>query len=517
MPESEKKTPIEPTNISDYLPIIGLAVILGLLFDYFFFKELPGLSFPIYVALVLLSLFFLAKRFHLNLNRSVILLSVPLLFFSAMIAVRSSGLLTFLNLSISFYLLILIAGTALGLKIQNFFIIDYIKPLILVPLDTLDKIFFAISDLAASRSKMKGKTTSQVLRGIILAVPVLLLFLLLLSSADLVFNNYVSKIIDIEISAETISRTILFLFVTAVFTGIFTHIFLRPVSQFKLGGDNRESRRLGLIEGNVLLGSVDVLFLSFILIQIPYLFGGQRNIGVEGVTYAEYARSGFFQLLAVAVISFLLVWLTEKFIFREDAGHALSFKILGGVLIFEVIVIMASAFKRLMLYESAFGFTVLRFYSHAFTIWLAVIFIILLIKILSNIRENRLALSAFISMLFFLGVFNIMNPDAFIARQNIKRFDRTGKLDVRYLGELSDDAGQEFIEVLDLSTKEAPFDKGLFAGNLYRRHQDLLDVADKGHWQSLNLARTRTLKLLNGRASYLKRYSKRAQRDYDDW
>ncbi|HEB12141.1 MAG TPA: DUF4173 domain-containing protein [Actinobacteria bacterium] len=316
--------------------------------------------------------------------------------------------------------------------------------------------------------------------------------------------------IDIEISAETISRTILILFATAVFTGIFTHIFLRPESQIKIGRDKSARRRLGLIEGNVLLGSVDVLFLSFIMIQIPYLFGGKRNIGVEGVTYAEYARSGFFQLLAVAIISFLLVWLTEKFIFREDSGHALSFKILGSVLILEVIVIMASAFKRLMLYESAFGFTVLRFYSHAFTVWLAVIFVLLLIKVLSNIRENRLALSAFISMLLFLGVFNVMNPEAFIARQNIERFNRTGKLDVIYLSELSDDAGGELVEVLNLNTKKSLFNKGAFAARLYKRRQRLLKNERKGHWQSFNLARADTLKTLNERASYLKRYKDHA-------
>ena len=316
-----------------------------------------------------------------------------------------------------------------------------------------------------------------------MAIPVLILFVFLLSSADIIFEQYVDKIFSIQITPETVFRTILILSVTGIFTGVFTYALLLPKNKFSVGRSETTRGRLGIIEGSVFLGSIDLLFLSFILIQVTYLFGGKRNIAIEGATYAEYARSGFFRLLAVSVISFLLIWLTEKYIFQENEGHLLIFKLLSGFLIFEVMVIMASAFKRLQLYENAFGFTSLRFYSHSFVIWLAVVFLFFLIKIVFDKPEKMLGFSTFVSILIFLAALNIMNPDAFIARQNIARFQETKKLDANYLSTLSDDAVSELVKILDIKDKPASFNKERFAGQLWRRRQELLELTKTRGWQ----------------------------------
>src|SRR6185369_16696657 len=68
---------------------------------------------------------------------------------------------------------------------------------------------------------------------------------------------------------------------------------------------------IGIIESLIVLGSVDLLFAAFVLIQFAYFFGGQRNISLEGLTYSDYARRGFFELVAVSVLTLALVLLLE--------------------------------------------------------------------------------------------------------------------------------------------------------------------------------------------------------------
>ncbi|MDP1809033.1 MAG: DUF4173 domain-containing protein [Actinomycetota bacterium] len=496
------KTPPTPADNAPakYLPIFAVSFLLGLAFDYLLYGEAPGLSFPVYIILIGAAFFILAARFKMAPDKSVILLIIPLVFFSAMVFVRASEFLTLLNVGISLLFLILIADLAVGLKLKDYFIVDYIKSCFLVPVNALDKFFLALSNIPAVLGAVKDRDrASQIIRGVLLAVPVLILFILLLSSADLVFHKYASKLIDVQITPESVFRTILVLGATAAFIGTFTYLFIKPERIGAGEPANPDRQSLGLIEGSILLGSVNALFLSFILVQVAYLFGGRRNIAVKGVTYAQYARRGFFELIAVAAISFLLIWLTEKYIFRRGEKHALSFTLLGGALIVQVIVIMISAFKRLALYEGAYGYTVLRFYSHVFIIWLAVVFLLLLVKIFTNEEENFFALRMFTSGLIFLAFLNFFNPDAFIAGQNIARYKETGKLDAWYLSRLSADALPETIKVLDIK------DQGLsrdFAAGSYWQWQNEREWANR--WQSINLSRRYAYPLLSRRATFLK-------------
>ena len=71
----------------------------------------------------------------------------------------------------------------------------------------------------------------------------------------------------------------------------------------------------------------------FVFIQIKYLFGGQASIAAQGFTYAEYARSGFFELLAVAVIAFVLLQATEKYTTKGGNSHTRLFKFFSGLLV----------------------------------------------------------------------------------------------------------------------------------------------------------------------------------------
>jgi len=287
------------------------------------------------------------------------------------------------------------------------------------------------------------------------------------------------------------------LLVSCVFVGAYSYIFnVRK----ELIGDKERRFSIGGIESYILLGSVNLLFLLFISVQITYLFGGQSNISSLGFTYAQYARKGFFELIGVAVISFFLLLGLDKYIKREKGNDLRIFKILSSLLVIEVVVIMISAFTRLLLYEDAYGFTTLRLYSHVFIIFLTIIFALLIYKVLKNGKESNFSLAVFLSVILFLAGMNILNPDAFIAQRNIERFNNGKKIDVYHLTTLSDDALPVTIKMLNVSDESI---KGEFAYYMYWRVQGR---DSSSNWQSFNISRNKAQEIIDSKMGVLEEY-----------
>lgn len=479
------------------IAIVGISAVLGILFDYFFYDKMPpGLAFPIYIILILASLLLLVKNSGEKPNKDALWLILPLLFFSFMVSVRASYFLAFLNIAMSAYILLMIAQTIFHDRIKSFFIRDYLR-IFFLPFLFVPSFLRTISQFTELRGAFKEHPGfRQIIRGMLLALPVLFIFTVLFSSADLVFQKYISDLIKID--QEMILRIVLVIFATFVFIGAFGFIFQKR-EENSLKDRAERKANLGVIETSVLLGLINLLFFVFIAIQFTYFFGGENNIKDLGITYSEYARKGFFELVIVAIISFLIVWAAEKDAVKHGKEHALPFKIFGALLIIQVIFIIISAFKRLWLYEEAYGFTAARLYGHTFVIWLSIAFIMLFYKIFSGQKENSFAFNILVSVMLFLAGLNLMNPDAFIARQNLERFNRTGLLDIWYLRQLSDDAVPETIKIvnLDSSKTKAPesFDwlKKSYARDIYWEADSRLKQKDQ--WQKINLSRLKAKKL----------------------
>lgn len=187
------------------------------------------------------------------------------------------------------------------------------------------------------------------------------------------------------------------------------------------------------------LVALDLLFGAFVVVQIGVLFGGRdRVLETAGLTYAEYAREGFFQLLVVAILTLAVIAAVIRF-GEQGAGGRRWMQALLGALCLLTLVVLASAFVRMNLYQDTFGFTRLRIAVDATIIWLAAVFAAVLVAgaiwKASWLPHAVLGLSA----LALIGL-NLYDPDARIASLNISRFERTGKVDVAYLASLSPDA-----------------------------------------------------------------------------
>jgi len=187
------------------------------------------------------------------------------------------------------------------------------------------------------------------------------------------------------------------------------------------------------------LAGLDLLFLTFVVVQVTVLFGGREHVlQTEGLSFAEYARQGFGQLLAVTVLTLGVVAAAIRVAGRTRIDRALI-RVLLGTLCCLALVVVASALHRMSLYEKEFGFTRLRLAATTIEVFLAAVLVLLLV---AGLRMSRSWLpravvgSAGVTLLGLA----VLNPDAYVAEHNVDRYEQTGRIDVAYLATLSADA-----------------------------------------------------------------------------
>jgi hypothetical protein len=268
-------------------------------------------------------------------------------------------------------------------------------------------------------------------RGVALAIPVVGVFGVALAGADPVFAAW----------RDGAARAMADLPVARAVFGVV--LFVAALGAFGLAA--RGGRRLpevlrtfparlptlGATERLIVLGAVAALFACFLLLQASYLFGNAPAVPGSGVTFAEYARRGFFELSFVAAAcSALLVFLRGN---GARAGDARVIRMLEVVLVAEVALLLASAFRKLLLYEEAYGFTVARLWGKGFMIVLALSLVALAIELRGTFDLHRLVRRQAALGAALLLSLTYWNHEAWITERNIARFEQIGRLDLRYL------------------------------------------------------------------------------------
>ncbi len=500
--------PVNTNVFRNNLVIAAGAVVLGVAANYLFFEHPPGVNFTVFIVLGLVIFYGLSEYFGRSSKRFAYLTAL-IVFFALMVGLRASPLLIFLNFVLVFYLLLLLAYEATGHRFRDNLIKDYIIAGIAPVWNILVYCLRTLGDLLSLKGALhKRETTSEVIRGVVMALPVVLVFLLLFASADLAFHKFLTDLVNLNLPDEFIARMVLMGFVILGSLGAFAYVFMnrQEAKVNAAAAIDKPVTRLGALQVSVFLGVIDALFLLFILFQLRYLFGGQTNITQQGFTFADYAHRGFGELIAVALISLILILTAERYVNRKETSHMASFKATALILIIGVIVIMASAFKRLNIYQDAYGFTILRFYTSAFIIWLSVLFGVFGYKIIKHKQDRFFAYAIFMAVIIFVGVMNVVNPEGIIVRQNIRHYisvnktDSTQRLDTSYLDNLSADAVPAMIPLLQAADGQV---KGQIAHDLYYRKQDMENTSA---WQETSLAKMRAERLLDREADLLEQY-----------
>jgi hypothetical protein len=296
-------------------------------------------------------------------------------------------------------------------------------------------------------------------RGGAIAVVLLAIFVPLLASADAVFAEALERLAPSgwEIDYPFARLLVLVLFTAAGGALIYARLCPpRPLARpAKLA--------LKRLEWGLPLGALVTLFGAFVALQITTLFGGDRHVlDTAGLTYAEYARSGFAQLLAVAALPLAVVAAAARW--AHDDG--LLLKGLLGALCVLTLVVLASALKRLGLYEEVFGYTRLRLAAHTALLWFGAIFVLILVARGSWLPRAAVVVTGVTVLLFALS-----DPERRIAAHNMERYERTGAIDRDYLRGLGADAAPVTCEVTRGGAALAGF-------NLARHRAHNLDCAE---------------------------------------
>lgn len=242
---------------------------------------------------------------------------------------------------------------------------------------------------------------------------------------------------------------------------------------------------IGSVEVGVILGLVNLLFLSFVIFQVPYLFGGMDLVqNTPDFKLAEYARRGFGELVAVSALVLPMLLVSHWLIRKDDRFAGKLFKVFAGIHIALLFVIMASAVQRLVLLTGnlGYGLTTVRLYPMIFMMWLAIVFIWFSVTVLRNARQH-FAWGALWAAFAILGATHVLNPDAFIVRTNVALMQQGREFDAHYNSSLSDDAIPVLVESLQSMSLE---DRCEVGSGIHYRYRQLGQSFDM---RSYNLSR----------------------------
>jgi len=331
------------------------------------------------------------------------------------------------------------------------------------------------------------RQVGSVATGVVLAVPLVLIFGPLLATADPVFAKLVNSTFNWDFPKLT-SHLLLASFIAWISAGYLRALFLaRQKSPQWLEGF--KVPRFGLTEIGIALGSLAFLFSVFVAVQARYLFGGEEIVqATVGLSYAEYARHGFFELVAVTTLILPVLLAADWALDRGTSKSRWSFTILAAVILVLVALIMISALTRMRLYVQAYGLTADRFYATAFMFWVALLLAWFAATVLRGFR-TRFAFGAVTSGFATLAILNVLNPDALIARSNLDRPGLGQDVDVQHLLTLSADAAPTLLAGLhSLPEQErCQLELGIREARWGTRRLD---------WRSWNLSRARARRAL---------------------
>jgi hypothetical protein len=278
-----------------------------------------------------------------------------------------------------------------------------------------------------------------VLRTAAVSLVALVVFGGLFASGDAVFGSWVSQVLpEVQVADTLVLRAFIWFVVAGVvLAACYLALNPPPVERVALPPGRPVTR---VWEWLVPVGVVTAVFLVFLVAQASAMWGGHDFVQrTTGMTYADYVHQGFGQLTVATALTLATIALTVRKAPRATGRDRLLLRVVLGTLCVLTLVVVASALYRMGVYQEAYGFTVLRVLVDAFEVWLGVLVVLVLVAgvRLSGSWLPRAALASGAALLLVIG---LANPEAWVAQQNIERYQDTGKLDLDYLATLGPDA-----------------------------------------------------------------------------
>lgn len=313
---------------------------------------------------------------------------------------------------------------------------------------SIDSFFLIFKKGTWSEKQVENDVSSSLIRGLLIAVPVFGALLFLLVEADPIFGKLTQNLLS-NIGERAVVSFIVFI----VLLGFGLMKILekvaeqKEVSKVSLG----KSHELAIITGGVL-----ALFAVFIGVQFRYLFFtvGERelsSLGIASLTYSEYVRKGFFELLIAATIAGGVIVYTLKYLHHLVDRQKQLIQILSGIVTVETGLLLLSAAKRDFLYADAHGLTRIREFGFVFLVWLAILLVIFFLRILKEMKKEQFFGLVITTTLLTSLLINAVNLDGLIATKYKPTVN--SEIDYYYIASLSTDASQAWVPAIEDADK----------------------------------------------------------------
>ena len=283
-------------------------------------------------------------------------------------------------------------------------------------------------DRKAEREDMGRKRNSKlmyVLLGCAIALPLLVIVLNVLSSADPVFAKVIKDIFGKLFYSWDVVKIVLF----AVIIFFFVYGFIVKAGRRDLGANAPKEGSYEPVIGITITVVLTAFYLIFVGVQIVYLFMNSAGLP-DDITYAEYARRGFFQLLFVAIVNVGLVLIFSA-LFRKN----LVLKVVLLIMCICTYVMIASSAMRLSMYIKEYDLSYLRIN----TIWALIVTSIVMAGVIVNLFMDKMPLFRyiFVTVMVMFTLYAFVRPGAVIAKYNLEH--ASGRVDLKYVMDIGSD------------------------------------------------------------------------------
>jgi hypothetical protein len=436
---------------------------------------------------------------------------------------RDAGLLQFFDFVAMLSALVLLATSIAAIPVPAL-VAARVRDLIAAAFGTARSVAFGVVPLllrdaelhTAPRQSPRQSNAGgirQIGKALLIAAPIFVVFALLLASADPIFGSLVT-IPDFRVDVA-LSHVVIAGFFAWVTAG-----WLRRSLLAQPGGADAPATPLPLTLGAtdvmLALGALNVLFAAFVLVQVGWLFGGEALVlRTTGLSYAAYARRGFFELMWVAGLLLPVLLGAHALIPDSDSRTLRLFRRLALPLVALLGAILLSAGARMKLYVHYYGISTDRLYASAIMVWLAIVFAWLVFTVLRS-RPRTFATGFVASGFAVLFALNILNPDAFVARSNLARDAaapaKGAGTDLRYVATLGGDAVPLVVSALTATMapraaldSAVAIDRCAAASTLLDRWSRDARAENHLSWTQWNIARARAMRAVDAHEAELQK------------
>ncbi len=418
----------EPKVVRDFSILESVFAWLSFVVGYLFCRAFPVGETPLggflFIVFIFVATFILLKIKGCTFRPLPIILALSAVAMSASLIISNNSFIYFFaysySLAVYCYFIYAVAGEPIKSGFNDCIIMDFFKAIFVTPFFAFSQLF---KGMFSGRSKRGEKVFSKILLGLALAVIPTAIVLGLLSYDDS-FSNLMEKIFGFtDIGSQIVSLIFAIpigMYVFGLFISSSDKICKNLITQQECENAYRNVKIAPTVTIMVAAIPLLLVYVVFFISQFDYYISGFTGVLPSDLSYAQYAREGFFQLCIVSVINLLVILLALVFTKRKAEQPSSPLKILTIIYSVFTLILISTAVAKMIMYINYYGLTQKRVYATWFMFLLALLFIIIVIKQFVP-KFKALAVSLILCVVLFAGL-SLSNIDGHIVSYNVDRY-----------------------------------------------------------------------------------------------